>query len=318
MFAPSLGSLFDTGPPPPDPSYYAIQEVAKSPTYFGSQPFSFRRLRLPIDELGGTASNPLPITTPLTLYPGSWLWIVSSYPVMLATQGFLHAPEIGCVEAMYFFARVKTTLMPTRPLGSKFALGWTKLPTELKVSILEVNLKTVRANGIWNQHVLFHHLRMTPEIATLAKGIYYTSSATRLEVGLGFFISSGLKYPSRTMNHLVHRLEVGLRLGNPNQWSQLEKVASGRLGFLNLEHVQVHICEWGFKFTDLSIETSDSIKARIDRECKQYIQFSCHGELVFTPITGKGGAIVPAAVQQRMQNMLTFRVKFKENLEDEL
>jgi hypothetical protein len=183
---------------------------------------------------------------------------------------------------------------------------------------LEVNLKTIKANGIWNQHALFHHLKMTPEIATLAKRIYYTSSAIGLEVGLGFFIWIGLKYPSRTVNHLVHRLEVGIRLGNPNQWSQLEKVANGRLGFQNLEHIQVHICEWEFRFKDLTIETSDSIMARIDRECKQYIQFSCHGELIFTPIMGSGGATMSAAIQQRMQNMLTSRVNFKENLEDEL
>jgi hypothetical protein len=91
---------------------------------------------------------------------------------MITTYSFSAAPEIACTEAVYVFARSRTVLMPTRPLDSKFALGWAKLPDELKILVLESNLKFADPILGFDQESrlsLLHHLRMSPEIAGLAR-----------------------------------------------------------------------------------------------------------------------------------------------------
>jgi len=209
--------------------------------------------------------------------------------------------------------------MPTRPLNSKFALGWAKLPDELKILVLESNLKCIEAIVGFNQESqlsLLHHLLMSPEIAGLAKEIYYTSNSFQVTISQSMF--SPMRYPGLMANYLVRRLKIDLSLGGLTLWPKLQRMANGSLGFANLEYVEVRIGDWGFRMKDLTHETSDSIRECIDQECKQYIEFPYYGELVFTPITGSSGTTVPAAIQQRIEDIFMFRVQFKENPDDEL
>ncbi|KAF2875697.1 hypothetical protein BDV95DRAFT_603106 [Massariosphaeria phaeospora] len=73
------------------------------------------------------------------------------------------------------------TIWTTLPLGPEFTKGWSKLPDELKVLVLSFNL--VFRQRIYQYslpNAFLPYLRITPEIARLAKQVYYSDNIFRV------------------------------------------------------------------------------------------------------------------------------------------
>ena len=140
------------------------------------------------------------LTMPMTLQPGAELLVTCSSPIsVLLPSGEGHELEAykpTKIRAMKHILR----LSPTSRLGSSFVRGWNKLPEELKLMVLEHEL--VHKSGeiqIRRSHLsfdidfvdtandyfvnvinfsmkanLYRYLSMTPEIARLARDVFYT------------------------------------------------------------------------------------------------------------------------------------------------
>jgi hypothetical protein len=151
-------------------------------------------------------------------------------------------------------AEYETLFVPVH-LGPAFAKGWSKLPAELKLLIIERNVSTLgkfrpinryasvfetsRCFDRSNLEVLYHHLRMTPEIAALAKQVFYNSNGFNL--GVTSFRGDMALFPDVLPGHLVQRIEISVVLGIEKPWSLLDAVYKQSAALPTLQYVQVTI-----------------------------------------------------------------------------
>ncbi|KAF2875698.1 hypothetical protein BDV95DRAFT_603107 [Massariosphaeria phaeospora] len=90
----------------------------------------------------------------------------------------------------------------TMTLGPDFARGWNTLPDELKVSVLSFNLTFKESiREIDAKELFLRHLCMTPEIAGLAKKIYYSTNAFRLMV-------RQFRFPKPSLAKFIRHLQL--------------------------------------------------------------------------------------------------------------
>jgi hypothetical protein len=308
-----------------DALYYAAPAAPAPRCCFGSHSAPIFSYPPSVAAQGVIRAFPLNIKTPLMLTAGSWLWLVAPWPVKVITNGSAQAAQIACGQAVYFKAQSDTWIVPTKPLERAFATGWCKLPGELKLQIIEANLVSAAAidpqgsssrTEAWMARTqpcpslakLYHHLRMTPEIAELAKRIFYTSNTFLLRTGWG----RTFKYPKPAVNHQVRRLDVRVSLGDRREWKKLVKLADGDYGFKDLRFIQVTLhwgdVQWMYNGDAANIEAfKDWLNARTNRN----VQFQCHGTLAFKhKIILEARTRVPEAVQQRFETIMRFKVGF--------
>ena len=86
--------------------------------------------------------------------------------------------QIHATSAIHICCNRKLKIAPAGLVAPGFARGWLKLPVELKLAILRCNLTFSVAiwpsnvNAVVRSHLL-PYLRMTPDIASLAKAVFY-------------------------------------------------------------------------------------------------------------------------------------------------
>ena len=196
------------------------------------------------------------LTTPITLQPGADLLVTCSSPIsVLLPSGEGHELEAykpTKIRAMKHILR----LSPTSQLGSSFVRGWNKLPEELKLMVLEHEL--VRKGGEIQQNdfvdtandyfdivnifsmkaTLHRYLSMTPEIARLARDVFYTRNYFMIYCSYPGTRRQCLYLPNRGCRHLIRKLvlksdfdEAGLQ--------KLEDLAAVR--FPSLQHLEIRL-----------------------------------------------------------------------------
>lgn len=139
---------------------------------------------------------------------------------------------------------------PASSLGTNFAIGWMKLPVEVKEQILAHNLVSAIPKGHieydtcyapWDFGVLLHHLRCTPEIAALSREIYYKRNVFLLEPeGVDGYnaVPYNLMYPGPAVGHLVRFIEFKCKLGT-RAVQKLEGLSQRQYGFPNLKYLKL-------------------------------------------------------------------------------
>ncbi|KAF2033349.1 hypothetical protein EK21DRAFT_109145 [Setomelanomma holmii] len=175
-------------------------------------------------------------------------------------------------------------------LTPAFALGWSKLPIELKTQILRHRLVSpigISSSLTWKyitntmpttRHVtlagrLRRHLAMGNDIASLAREVYYKHNTFIIRTS-----GEGLRYrvslPPRSTRSLIRSLCIQVYLSSSN-WDVLQRLAAGKYGFDELRHVTVHV-RWPHRPDPTYIGLMPEKWHRWAA-----ISFACRGEVVF-------------------------------------
>ncbi|KAF3036256.1 hypothetical protein E8E11_002599 [Didymella keratinophila] len=141
-------------------------------------------------------------------------------------------------------------ISPTQPiniesagvLSAGFARGWCRLPVELKLDILRHGV--IRHSTIWPANAnramhdsLFSYLQMTPEIAALARQLYFAeNSFVILAPQEEFTMFRG--WPPSSVRSLLRKITLMTWL-EPRDNTNIEAIADERLGLDSLAHVEV-------------------------------------------------------------------------------
>ena len=291
---------------------------------FGSQRGSAFSYPPSVAALGVIQTFALPVTTPFKLTAGAWLWLASPLPVKVITDNTENSAQIACEQGVYVKAQSET-----KPLSRHFAMGWSKLPDELKIQIIEKNLKFESAVDSHDTdgkdtclmlRGLHHHLRTTPEIAELAKQIFYTSNTFLLRrASSSHWFVPTLRFPSPRINNLVRWLRFEIRLGSRKEWRYLIQLAGGDYGFCNLRYVHL-VLNWKLIPWEFTEDPSEEVfKGWLSRRCMGNVIFKCKGSIVFEDqLVLDIETVVPEAVQHRFETMLRFKIGFEEDPADGL
>lgn len=214
---------------------------------------------------------------------GSWLWVSapSALHVVSASTIIKSVTQLTCTNAVYLRPHHDTWLIPSQPLDTSFATGWTKLPTELKVQILSYNLAFRDTVDRYEKNVLpalDHHLRISPEIADLAKEIFYGQNTFRIP-----------RHHTRPSGRdlfpiaceLIRKIVVDVILGFYTDWETLSMISKGSHGLSNLRYVNVVVNCRGAMFSPINDDTIARLLGRIHDSCDESIVFKCKGEFTF-------------------------------------
>jgi hypothetical protein len=183
----------------------------------------------------------------MTLSPGRRLLVTCDTPLDINGGGIIDAKTPTLVEAP---KTERIFLYPVNKLGPGFAEGWHKLPYELKERVLEFNLVAPFAGiGVTrkSRYHLLPYLRMTKELATMAREMFYTKNIFALQLrNLDYYMSprSYMYYPPATINsHIRHvRLYARLLEGTEQSgWSKIKDFASGIHEFPNLRYLEINL-----------------------------------------------------------------------------
>jgi hypothetical protein len=143
----------------------------------------------------------------------------------------------------------------TDTLGSDFARGWHKLPNELKTTILAFNLVChpviIHRSALGDPGDVSsygHQLRSTPEIAQLAREIYYTKNTFRLKkIVRKEHTGHGRRtrihcfaYPTHCPNVLIRSLEIHCGLVQ-SYCTHLRRLARSDYDFQNLCSIKIEV-----------------------------------------------------------------------------
>jgi hypothetical protein len=179
---------------------------------------------------------------------------------------------------------------PDGGLGSAFVDGWNKLPDELKVRELSCNL--VAENTISfedtqtdasTEHVINfdHHLRTTPEIASLSREISYTKNTFLLQAsphsnwetaGAMQIAPTGfMNHPPTAATSYIRSLELRLPINSVSS-RFLTRLINGQYGLQDLRHLRLTIPVYWFKLRDMG--TFDVFMLNIIGEG---LEFACNG-----------------------------------------
>ncbi|KAF2635717.1 hypothetical protein P280DRAFT_522837 [Massarina eburnea CBS 473.64] len=192
--------------------------------------------------------GPVELLTTISFAPDTSMSIISATPILLNETSIIWSETPIMVKAT---AEELLTVQPHKILDPEFAVGWNKLPDELKVRILTYNViceDKVSFNDQWgytmggNKDIISYCL-MTPEIATLAREIFYSKNIFHVKA-LPLFEWIGerrtLPLPPRSSLGLIRRLEVAVRVIGW-EFTKLRKLTDGRWGFHNLQHIKLTV-----------------------------------------------------------------------------
>ena len=154
--------------------------------------------------------------------------------------------QIHATSALHICCNRKLNIIPVGPVARGFTRGWLKLPVELKLAILRCNLTFSVAiwpsnvNAVIRNHLL-PYLRMTPDIASLAKAVFYQENQFIMQFSSSMPGSNtALVKPPMPVRSQLRRIKFLTRLTVPD-WQMLRIIAEegGKAGFTNLVHLQV-------------------------------------------------------------------------------
>jgi hypothetical protein len=178
---------------------------------------------------------------------------------------------------------------PDGGLGPAFAEGWNKLPDELEVRVLSCNLVAEEPISFEDtetdadtEHVtnFNHHLRTTPEIASLSREIYYTkntffiqaSSGSRRETTAVQITPTGfMDHPPTAVTSYIRSLELRIPINSLSS-RLLTRFINGQYGLQDLRHLRLTITVYWFELGDM--DTFDVFMLNIIGEG---LEFACNG-----------------------------------------
>lgn len=168
-------------------------------------------------------------------------------PIQIAAP---YSMQIHSNSPIHIICDSKLKVSPAGPATPGFARGWLKLPTELKLQILRHNLTCPSA--IWPSNIntvtrreLFPYLRMTPDIATLAKYVFYQENRFIMQFSSSNpHTMSVLARPCMVIRPQLRRVTFLTRLTAPD-WELLQAMSTGQhAGFTGLIHLEVRCLSW--------------------------------------------------------------------------
>jgi hypothetical protein len=203
------------------------------------------------DDAGNKEPEVITLLTPLLVPAKVKLSVLSAYPIHVYYPKDTQSPPLqiqSSAPVVFGNGDAAVYLVPDAPLGLEFVAGWTKLPDELKVLILAQNLvfdESVRFRN-WKEiteRVLFPHLRMTPEIANLAREVFYTQNEFQLfrggdrviHIHQGIMWRRFLKPPNRDM---VRHVKVPIMLYQ-DDLGAISATSKTIPGFSSVKHLRL-------------------------------------------------------------------------------
>jgi len=272
--------------------------------------------------LGLSQDSPLCIRTPLQMPAGSCLWVTapSALHVVSASTIIKSVTQLTCTNAVYLRPHHDTWLIPSLQLNVAFATGWNKLPTELKVQILSYNLsfpETIDRCETNILQALDHHLRVSPEIAALAKEIFYCQNTFRIR------LKRMLSHHGLPLFPIAHesmrKIVVDVLMGSFTDWETLSKISKGSHGLSNLRYVNVVINCRGVSWSPLNDDSITQLLGWIPDSCDESIVFKCKGEVTLTDRLWQSGNI-PSITDgiQKVEALVRSKVVFEDASKDEV
>lgn len=269
-----------------------------------------------ITLVGLSRDNPLRLLVPFCLSAGQTIWIASPYVVELYNP--YEMMKIYCQDPIKLQCDDTICLAPRAPLLSSFARGWEKLSNELKVNVLKFNL-TWNTSITYSKYktyldVLLHHLRMTPEIATISRDLFY--SKNEFEFDVHHLDGCDDAYWESIPFALIHRvcLKVDLDMNFSEEITPLDMVLD-RL--VNVRHVILKLRWQSWRFLQLQVNEEDESSwigaTKSILGDKQYFVAS-EGYIIFSRISRarfRGGTNPIAIPINEMENLVKSRVTFE-------
>ncbi|KAF1958162.1 hypothetical protein CC80DRAFT_25750 [Byssothecium circinans] len=180
------------------------------------------------EKLGTSEETPLKLTTPYFLSARTAIWIVSPNPVKVHGPDGTAITTFKCKHPAEISFQTNVHMMPS--LGPAFSAGWKKIPDELKTQILGFNLtetEPISSADTSSLLGLYHHLRMTPEIASLSREVFYTTNTFSMRpeaieppeiIFLGYAprprLGYTVRFPKPGVNGCIRRIKIELGTAN--------------------------------------------------------------------------------------------------------
>jgi hypothetical protein len=189
------------------------------------------------------------LTSSVTIAAGTALYVICNLPIEIESRD-IHRFTISAASPTLITApaAMAFTLLPSGCLGPDFARGWQKLSDELKVNILRFNLiidsyvEYGDTATFTEAHcLLYKHLAMGPEIASLSREIFYKENIFRLTSEIDFEDEESAFLPPLELRPLIRNIELYLCV-QCHDWCFMQSVLEGCRGFDNLQ--SLHIRFW--------------------------------------------------------------------------
>ncbi|KAF1958166.1 hypothetical protein CC80DRAFT_533990 [Byssothecium circinans] len=221
---------------------------------------------------------------------GDWDKIIrpSHFPYLVATDGRTLCNQLPGIilpsGAMQIRLVESCWLHAVGPMGAAFVDGWNKLAVELKVNILNIDLrKPYKIRYDDHPASLLRLLRLTPEMADLSKGFYYKTNTFELKPlqKLATTIRHDLQYkptlrgPPPTVRNLICKVVFKCSV-NIKDWELLRTFATGTTGYTGLCHVEIRV-EWGSQARAQWAQPGSM--ENVKKALQGYVQFSCAGRI---------------------------------------
>jgi hypothetical protein len=216
-------------------------------------------VNLAADILPTTINKPsIKLFTPMTLPAYADFGIVSDSPFRV------HIPGVNLVAyftttSLFVNMNKPVWIEPIAPLGPGFATRWNTLPTELKEMVLESDL--IVENAIWRKpwpkrkdewkrlappwvQTLCAYLLMTPEIATLAKEVFWKKNRFVLDCAViskpsGRPPNIRLKSPQVPHPNFLRRIQYKLVQNSSCTSDKLKFLNRSLSGFPRLQDLRI-------------------------------------------------------------------------------
>ena len=234
----------------------------------------------------------------MTIPAHAEFWITSPFSLKASST---HSAEFTLTldAPVHLSPAQPINVIPTGILSSGFARGWCKLPVELKLEILRHGV--IRSSTIWPVNAnramhdsLFSYLRMTSEIAALARQLYFKENSF---VILAPQEESALfpGWPPSSVRPLLRKIILMTWL-KPRDNETIEATADGRFGLDSLAHVEVRCSVVKFVRSWFPGDGSDA-NTRVNAWLTQLstrlplkVCFKARGRVVFNRLQlGRGG-----------------------------
>jgi hypothetical protein len=227
-----------------------------------------------IAELGTSKVHPLRLSTTLSVQAKQGIWLQCKSGIRIRETDYDTANDIVIeTDGPVYIAHPRpATIIPATPLDEDFAIGWQRLPTELKVQVLTNNLlrygqpvitasppRPGENNGVvFPFHGFIHHVLLGPHFADLSKEVFYTNNIPRLKpsstqrpgcsllpptVHSLFPVpqpSWYLSYPSPSVGQWVRIIAITFTI-DTGSWERLHRFANGNPSFETLQRVLIQV-----------------------------------------------------------------------------
>jgi hypothetical protein len=215
------------------------------------------------------------------------LQVVSAHPFKIGDL------TIWSTAPIHVTASSTIELASTAGLGTHFAHGWNKLSDELKARILVENLIMPRGIDVDDFHgasddcpaafkAYLDCLRSTPEIAALAKQVFYSRNTflicpTLESPSSGQGTSWTVAYPHRDVCSSITRLAIQVGLFKKG-WNFLRDFRDLVMNsFANIKYVKIILINWPGAATN---PKSWQQFSQVSWEQRAAVTFACKGEFV--------------------------------------